>query len=154
MAANSNFCTACGANITQGGGQIVAQQPQYQYQQQPRYSKKESWIMSQGGRFRPEHLAMVRERLDSMPEDIDMFLYSMKLHDPVLILVISILVGEFGVDRFVLGDIGLGVGKLLTLGGLYVWWAIDLFFVMGRAKDKNFEKFMAATNPGGQYPQY
>ncbi len=50
--------------------------------------------------------------------------------DPTTLLVLSILVGEFGVDRFVLGDITNGALKLLlTLccGIGLIWWVIDIF---------------------------
>lgn len=39
--------------------------------------------------------------------------------------VLSWGVGYIGADRFYKGDIGLGVLKLLTLGGLGVWWLVD-----------------------------
>ena len=41
-------------------------------------------------------------------------------------LLLSVFVGGFGIDRFYVGHIGLGVVKLLTMGGLGVWWVIDL----------------------------
>jgi TM2 domain-containing membrane protein YozV len=45
-----------------------------------------------------------------------------------------------GIDRFYIGDTGLGVGKLLTCGGIYIWYAIDWFLIQGATRQKNFEK--------------
>lgn len=47
----------------------------------------------------------------------------------VVTLVVSILVGSFGVDRFMMGQVGLGILKLLTLGGCGVWWLIDVILI-------------------------
>lgn len=41
-------------------------------------------------------------------------------------LILSVLVGFFGVDRFYLGYTGMGVLKLLTGGCLGVLWIIDI----------------------------
>jgi len=38
-----------------------------------------------------------------------------------------------------MGDIGLGVLKLLTFGGLYVWYIIDLFIIAGKVRQRNIE---------------
>lgn len=64
---------------------------------------------------------------------------------PVLSIVLSVIVGELGIDRFLIGDIGLGIGKLLTGGGCGIWWLIDLFLIMDATKKKNFEKFIMIT---------
>ena len=47
----------------------------------------------------------------------------------ILTLVLSILFGSLGVDRFILGHVGLGILKLITAGGLGVWWLIDLILI-------------------------
>ncbi len=39
--------------------------------------------------------------------------------------LISWLVGYLGADRIYKGEIGLGIFKLLTIGGLGVWWLVD-----------------------------
>ena len=62
--------------------------------------------------------------------------------DPTLLLVLSILVGEFGVDRFVLGDTTNGALKLLlTLccGVGLIWWVIDIFQINRLTLDYNYK---------------
>lgn len=45
--------------------------------------------------------------------------------------------GMFGIDRFYLGYTGLGILKLITLGGCGIWAFIDLILIMaGVLKDK------------------
>ncbi len=57
----------------------------------------------------------------------------------VLTLVMSILFGSLGVDRFIMGYVGLGILKLITLGGLGVWWLIDVVLIATKHKFERVE---------------
>ena len=44
-------------------------------------------------------------------------------------LLLSFFLGGLGADRFYLGYTGLGIAKLLTLGGCGIWALIDLIMI-------------------------
>ena len=64
---------------------------------------------------------------------------SANFKSPMTMLIIAWLLGGWGVDRFMLGQTGLGVAKLLTAGGCGVWALIDIFTAMGRARAYNMQ---------------
>lgn len=45
-------------------------------------------------------------------------------------LLYSILLGFLSMDRFCLGQTGTAVGKLLTLGGVGIWWIVDIVLLV------------------------
>ncbi len=87
-------------------------------------------------------MPVIRERMLAMDEGHWRMLQYMQFNDPVIILIISLITGPLAIDRFIIGDVGLGVAKLLTCGGLGIWVLVDWIMIMGITRRKNTEKLM------------
>ena len=83
----------------------------------------------------------VRARLESSNVSAEEIMaFTNQMSEPTVAIILSIFLGVLGVDRFYIGDTGIGVGKLLTFGGCYIWWLIDIFLIIDATKQKNFER--------------
>ena len=76
--------------------------------------KVDMFIMSNGKFFEAHDLATIREKLTLLDESKWSVLSTIQFKDPTTSLIVSILAGGIGIDRFLIGDTGVGVGKLLT----------------------------------------
>lgn len=116
------------------------------------------------GKVSDAHLMIVKNELDraeaagDMP---DLKPLTSQLKSPILGLIISILFGFIGFDRFYKGDGGAGVLKLvlavgmarasktnpdeaaIALAALLLWWLADIFLVYFGIKKDNFKKISA-----------
>lgn len=90
-------------------------------------------------KFFPSDLIKAKEALKEMSDMELLALTNTNFKDPTISLALSILVGGLGVDRFYIGDIGAGVGKLITAGGLGIWYIIDMFNITNKTKKNNAE---------------
>lgn len=93
--------------------------------------------------FPAEKMVYLREKLGTMDENKFALLSSLELKDPTVMLVVSIFLGSLGIDRFMLGDTGMGVLKLLTGGCCGILTIIDWCTIMNKTKEQNFNKLMA-----------
>ena len=108
--------------------------------------KVDMFLMSHGKYFEARQVPFIQENLSNTDNSRFLTLQSLNLHDPTIILILSLVAGHFGVDRFLIGDTGLGVAKLLTCGGLGIWTVVDWFIIMNRTRQKNIENLTAAIS--------
>lgn len=108
-------------------------------------SKIDMFVMANKDAFTISQLSMIKDKLASMSDDKFALVCGASYQNATTVLIISILFGELGVDRFMLGEIGLGILKLITCGGCGIWWLIDLFNIKKKTYDYNFSKFNEAA---------
>ena len=108
--------------------------------------KVDMFLMTSGKFFEGHHVPMVKEKLLTLDESKWDRVQTLQFKDPTMILVISILIGSLGIDRFMIGDTGLGVGKLLTCGGFGIWTVVDWFLIMGATREKNLQKLQMVVS--------
>ena len=93
--------------------------------------------------FPPEKISLIKDKLVTLDDSKFVALSSVELKDPTTMLLISIFLGNLGIDRFMIGDIGMGLLKLLTLGGCCgIITVVDWFLIMGRTREKNFQNIL------------
>lgn len=102
--------------------------------------KVDMFIMANGKFFESHQVPGIRDRLLALDDSKWSTIQTIQFKDPTVSLIVSLLAGSLGIDRFMIGDTGLGVGKLLTCGGLGIWAIIDWFMIMGATREKNMIK--------------
>ena len=114
-------------------------------------AEKIDLFLVQYRKYLPANKTMeIKEALMGLNENqLKSILYgaSDEFHNPSTVLLVSILLPIFtfisGVDRMMIGDVGLGILKLVTLGGLGVWTIVDWFIIKKRTRSKNYEELMS-----------
>lgn len=100
------------------------------------------WISTHGDEIPSNSVPMIKQKLEDLPSSRQVNIQAVNLKSPVVALILSLFFGTLGADRFYNGQIGLGLGKLFTLGGLGIWTIIDWFLIMGATKKTNLNKLL------------
>jgi hypothetical protein len=102
--------------------------------------KVDMYLMSNTKFFPAHQMPVIRDRMFQLPEEKWQNVQFLEFKDPTTILIVSILAGQLGIDRFLIGDTGMGIGKLLTCGGFGIWAIVDWFMIMDATREKNMAK--------------
>ena len=104
--------------------------------------KVDMFIMTNQKYLPAEKVAFLKQKLIDADENKFSLVSAVEFKDPTTILLISIFLGGLGIDRFMLGDTGTGVLKLLTGGVCGILTIIDWFTVSKKAKELNYNNLM------------
>ncbi len=86
--------------------------------------------------------AALEKALIRSGKSMEALLNTVRFRRPGTVQIISIFPGSLGVDRFYLGETGLGFLKYITFGGLGVWWIADIFTAKNRCRRYNCKKVL------------
>lgn len=98
------------------------------------------WLGANAKYFDATQIPILREKLKKASDEQYIAVQTQSYINPTVTTIISVLLGELGIDRFMVGDIGMGVLKLLTGGLCGVLWLIDIFTISKKVKNKNFAR--------------
>ena len=104
--------------------------------------KIDMYIMTNQKYFPAEKIMYLKDKLKDVDEEKFSLISTVELKDPTTILLISIFLGSLGIDRFMIGDIGMGILKLLTAGCCGILTIIDWFLIQKKTKDLNFNNLI------------
>ena len=61
-------------------------------------------LMANASKLPPEGVALLRERLMNVEDTVSAQVAFSQLKDPTIALILSIILGPYGIDRFYIGD--------------------------------------------------
>ena len=105
--------------------------------------KLDMFIMTNQKYFPSEKIIYLKDKLKNIDDDKYALLSTIELKDPTTLLLVSLFLGTLGVDRFMLGDTGMGVLKLLTGGCCGLLTIVDWFSIQKKTKEDNFNRIMS-----------
>ncbi len=105
--------------------------------------KLDMYIMTNQKYFPAEKIMYLKDKLAEMDDSKFSLISTIEMKDPTTMLLISLFLGSLGIDRFMIGDTGMGILKLLTGGCCGILTIIDWFTITKKTKEVNFNKIMS-----------
>ncbi|MBQ7897484.1 MAG: TM2 domain-containing protein [Clostridia bacterium] len=104
--------------------------------------KVDLFVMTNQKYLPAEKIVFLKQKLIEADESKFALASSIDFKEPTNILLVSLFLGPLGIDRFMLGDTGMGILKLLTCGVCGIMTIVDWFTVSKKAKEINYNNIM------------
>jgi len=105
-------------------------------------TRLDMFVMTNQKYLPAEKIVFIKEKMKNIDEERFALVSAVEFKDPTTILLVSLFLGGLGIDRFMLGETGIGILKLLTGGLCGILTIVDWFSVQKKAKESNFNKLM------------
>lgn len=102
--------------------------------------KANMWLMANQDKLPSEKLGILKSALEKVDESKLDALMGVELKSPMTIFLLAWFCGWLSLDRFLLGNVGVGIARILTLQGLLIWNLVDLITAMKRTRMFNYNK--------------
>lgn len=99
----------------------------------------DKFFQENGNKFYQADLPQIKLLLENVSDLRFNELMNAPFKSPMTMTIMAWLLGAWGIDRFLLGQLGPGVMKLLTFGGCGLWTVFDIFTAMDRTRKYNYK---------------
>ena len=107
-------------------------------------NKLDTYLTTNQKMFPEDKILSLKEKLAQVDDATFDRVSATGLKDPMMMFLISVFVGELGVDRFMMKEIGMGIVKLVSFGGFGILYLIDVIKIMKKVKEMNYNNIIAA----------
>ncbi len=103
----------------------------------------DQYIMTHRTYFPTEKVTYLKDKLIAADEQKFSSVLAAELKNPIKLLLVSLFLGTFGIDRFIMGEPRMGILKLSTAGVCGILTIIDWFSISHKTKNMNFNYIMS-----------
>lgn len=104
-----------------------------------RSEKVDMFLTVHGSKFFAYQIEDIRRQLMELSDSQLNKVMAQGYKDPTAMFLISLLGGSLGIDRFMLNDVLLGIIKLVTCAGMFIWLIVDWFLIQDMAREYNYK---------------
>lgn len=134
--------------VTQEAKETRSLPPRSPEEDKERLLKTNEYLRNKERFFNETDVTFIKKALLSCNDEAFERACRVKLRNPAGMRLLSLVLGTYGVDRFLIGDIKLGCLKLFTCGGFLILWFVDIIYIKQQTKYFNAVKICNAIAPG------